>query len=68
VVHVNALNRSTKTVTVTLTTNYTFDVAVYYSCMNCEIGLKLRLNEILRCHLLNDYELRSYFMTNVHRR
>jgi len=40
-VHANALNRSTKTVT--LTTNYTFDVAVYYFCTNCDIWLKLRL-------------------------
>ena len=41
VVHVKALNRTTKTVT--LTTNYTFDVALYYFCTNCHIGLKLRL-------------------------
>ena len=40
-VHEKALNRSTKTVT--LTTNYTFDVTVYYFCTNCDIGLKLRL-------------------------
>ena len=40
-VHVKALNRTTKTVT--LSTNFTFHVAVYYFCTNCDIGLKLRL-------------------------
>jgi len=41
VVYLKALNPSTKTVT--LTTNYTFHVAVYYFCMNCDIELKIRL-------------------------
>ena len=34
--------------------------------MNCEIGVGLKdSNEILRCHLLNNYEVHDY---NVHRR